>query len=132
MTIIYNINKNIDKLLIFERTFFKNNKNKCYLLIEGEKKQLCDYLNLSQKQKENKTLMIKLIETEAITDMSYMSASSIIFLPDISEWNTEIVMDINSIFYDYILLKSLPDISKWNTKNVSNMKYLFGNCSSLK
>ena len=76
--------------------------------------------------------MIKLIETEAITDMSYMSASSIIFLPDTSEWNTEKVMDINSIFYDYILLKSLPDISKWNTKNVSNMKYLFGNCSSLK
>ena len=63
--------------------------------------------------------------------MSYMFSSSIISLPDISEWNTEKVIDINSIFYDCRLLKSLPDISTWNTKNVTNMKYLFGNCSSL-
>ena len=52
MTIIYNIDKNQDKLFIFDETFVKNNKNKCYILVEGEKKELCIYLNLSQIQKE--------------------------------------------------------------------------------
>ena len=131
MTIVYNIDENQDQLLIFDRTFVKNNKNKCYILIEGERRELCYDLNLSQKQKENKTITIKLIETETITNMSYMFGSSMISLPDISEWDTEKVIDLNSIFYDCKLLKSLPDISKWNTKNVTNMKYLFGNCSSL-
>ena len=95
------------------------------------KKELCNYLILNQRQKENKTITIKLIENETMTDMSYMSSSSIISLPDISEWNTEKVIDINSMFYDCTLLESLPDISKWNTKNVTNMKYLFSGCISL-
>jgi len=29
-------------------------------------------------------------------------------------------------------LISLPDISNWNTQNITNMNDLFGNCSSLK
>ena len=131
MTIIYNIDKNQDKLYIFDINFVNNNKKKCYILIEGEKKELCNYLKLNQRQKENRTITIKLIETETITNMSYMSSSSMISLPDISEWNTEKVIDINSMFYDSSLLEFLPDISKWNTKNVTNMKYLFSGCISL-
>ena len=28
-------------------------------------------------------------------------------------------------------LLSLPDISEWNTKNVTNMSYMFYNCNKL-
>ena len=44
----------------------------------------------------------------------------IYFLYDISKWNTDKVINLNSIFYNCSLLSSLPDISKWNTDKVIN------------
>ena len=37
MTIVYFINKSFNKLRIFGDNFVKNNKNNCYLLIDGKK-----------------------------------------------------------------------------------------------
>ena len=98
MTIIYNIDKNIKKLKIFGEDFVKNNKNNCHLLINGKKIDLCSEININEEQKEN--LEIKLIETKIITNMSYM-------------------------FYNCSSLLSLPDISEWDTKNVTNMSDMF-------
>ena len=50
---------------------------------------------------------------------------------DISEINTDNVIDINNMFYGCSNLTSLPDISKWKTDKVENMKGLFQKCSSL-
>ena len=82
MTIIYKIDKNKEKLKIFGDNFVKNNKNNCYLLINGKKIDLCSEINIKEEQKEN--LEIKLIETKIITDMSYMfyNCSSLQSLPD--------------------------------------------------
>ena len=113
MTIIYNIDKNQEKLKIFDDNFVKNNKNNCYLLINGKKIDLCSEINIKEEQKEN--LEIKLIETKIITNMSYMFyyCSSLQSLPDISKWNTKNVTKMSYMFYECISLQSLPDISKW-------------------
>ena len=68
MTIIYDI-KNEDEgyLEIFGHEFVFNNINNCYLLIDNEKTELTDILNLNKEQKENSTLIIKLVETKKIT-----------------------------------------------------------------
>ena len=56
MTVIYNINKNLNKIRIFDINFVKINKNKCYLLINGQKNELSEYYIINQEQKAKNTL----------------------------------------------------------------------------
>jgi hypothetical protein len=52
ITIVYFINESLNKLRIFGDNFVKNNKNNCYLLIDGKKNELCAELILNQNQKK--------------------------------------------------------------------------------
>ena len=61
MTIIYKIEKNQQKIKIFGDNFVENNKNNCYIVIDGKQKELCSELMLNENQKESNTLEIKLI-----------------------------------------------------------------------
>ena len=132
MTLIYNI-ENEDEIKIFGEQFVNNNINNCYILINGQKNILCEYLELNESQKTKKTLEIKLIENKTIIDMSYMFDNCIQLncLPDISKWNTKNVTNMSAIFSICKSLISLPDISKWDTKNVTNMSRIFKWCKSL-
>ena len=86
MTIIYEIKENEPHMRLFGEKFVYNNKNNCYLLIDGQKRELCEYLYLIPNQKINGILEIKLIETKIITNMSEMFSHclSLKSLPDIS------------------------------------------------
>ena len=148
MTINVSFERGQKSIQLFGKKFVENNKNNCYLLIDGQKYNLSSSIELNEKQKRNGDLVIKLIENETITDMSYLLFSeknivqkiiniynnenySSISLPDISEWDTRNITNMKGMFYDCSKLKNLPDISKWDTKNVTNMKGMFYNCSSL-
>ena len=61
----------------------------------------------------------------------FYNCSSLISLPDISNWNTNYVIDISMIFSKCISLSSFPDISKWNTDYLIGMKSLFSDSISL-
>ena len=61
----------------------------------------------------------------------FSNCSSLISLPDISNWNTSNIFDMSKIFFNCRSLSVLPDISKWNTSNVIDMNQMFYNCSSL-
>ena len=102
-SLIYNNNKYETK--IFGKDFIKNNKDKGYLIINNEKTELKEYLEINNKKL--KQIEIKLYETKIISDMSYMFCGC------------------NSLRY-------LPDISKWEIKNATNMSYMFYECRSLK
>ena len=58
----------------------------------------------------------------------FCDCKSLIFLPDISKWNTKNVTNMSKMFCGCTLLKSLPDISKWDIKNVTYMNSMFYNC----
>ena len=136
MTIIYNIEKDKKDIQLFGSEFVSNNKNNCYLLIDGKKHELCFELELEENKKEKNELIVKLIESKSITNMSNMFYSQRVYsslksLPDISEWNTENINNIRGIFNGCSSLISLPDISKWDTENITDMKYIFCECSSL-
>ena len=138
MTSLYDI-KQYPIIRIFGDKFVENNKNNCYLLINEEQRELKSILNRNEINVENKILKIILIEKKTITDMNNMFYygeaefnSTLISLPDISEWDTINVKNMSYMFYNCIALKSLPDISKWNTANVTNMSYMFYNCMALK
>ena len=144
MTILYKI-KQIKRdyiyYYIFGKTFVENNKNNCYLLINGKERELCCFLDYNDEFSViNGILKIILIEKNPITDMSYMFDNHLndiiktiqISSPDISDWDTTNVANLSNLFYDCDFLKSLPDISNWNTVNVTDMTCLFNKCSSLK
>ena len=61
----------------------------------------------------------------------FLNCSSLFFLPDISKWNTNKVIDIRYLFFGCSSLFSLPDISKWNINNVTNACLMLTNCISL-
>ena len=131
MTMIYNV-KNLKKIRIYGNKFVKNNKSNCYLVIGEEKKELCEYLELNNNEKD--TLEIKLIEIKPITNMSYLfyECNSLIILKDISNWDTKNVTNMSCMFYNCTSLIALKEISDWNTKNVTDMSYLFSSCRALK
>ena len=136
MTIIYKNNnikgKSKQKIQLFGQKFVDKNKNKCSLLINDKKYELMEVYNLD-KSEEKKFLIIKLIEIKPTIDFSYMfyNCESLISIPDISNWNTNNIINLNYMFYNCRSLKSLPDISKWNTNKVIDISYMFFNCSSL-
>ena len=134
MTIIYKIPKKKDSLRVFGDNFVNNNKNNCYFLLNGEKRNLDKFLRLNPEQKNNNIFKIKLIETKKITDMSYMffGCGLLEALPDISEWDTKNVTKLDNIFNHCKSLKELSDISKWDTMNVKYMNGMFSECYSLK
>ena len=129
-TIIYNCEKE-KKIQLFGYDFVENNKDNCYLIIDGEKKELCQYYQVPIN--EIQTLEVELIETRPITNMRYMfdSCKFLESLPDFPKWNVTNVTDMGSMFSYCTSLESLPDISNWNTRNVTNMNYLFNRCDSL-
>ena len=130
--IIYNI-LNKDEIKIFGSTFVDNNKNKCNIIIDGQKQSLCSYLKLNPNQKKERILQIELQGIQNITNMSSMfyNCKSLISLPVISVWDTKKVTNMKSMFNGCSSLISLPDISMWNTNNVTDMSYMFCDCSSL-
>ena len=62
MTIIYDIKKDEKDIQLFGSEFVSNNKNNCYLLIDGKKYDLCYELKLEENQKEKNELTVKLID----------------------------------------------------------------------
>ena len=70
MTIIYDIKKESEGFLkIFGHDFAQNNKDNCYLLIDNKRTELTYDYNLTDEQKGNNKLVIKLVETKKITKM---------------------------------------------------------------
>ena len=65
MTLKYKLYRGSIK--IFGDKFVNNNKNNCYILIDGKRKLLCEYFEVSLKRfRLNLPLEIKLIENKSM------------------------------------------------------------------
>ena len=135
-------------------------KDICKILYEGKEYELQEYFDVKNINKNKETIEIKLkgvnnftsfycmfyecssllylpdiskFDTSKIISMNDMfcGCSSLSFLPDISKWNTSKVEKMGEVFCDCSSLLFLPDISKWNMSKVENMSFMFQNCSSL-
>jgi surface protein len=131
LIISYKIDKNEPRIKLFSQNFFNNNKDKCYLLINGDKKDLIKEYEVNNFK--DCILTIKLVGLKNITDISSMfrDCTSLLFIPNLSEINTFRFTNFSQIFYGCTSLASLPDISNWNTFNVKSFDYMFGNCPKL-
>ena len=55
---------------MFGERFVKNNKNKCKMIINGKKKEICSYLSNYHEYLNKDKLEIKLIDIKNICDFS--------------------------------------------------------------
>ena len=133
MTVKYMIDDFDTDIKLFGEEFVKNNKEKCFILLNDKKLKLSEYINKNDIKINKKILKIKVKEIETITDMSYMFSKccSLISLPDISEWDTSSVTNMKYMFDNCEGLTTLPNISKWDISNVTDMSYMFNYCISL-
>ena len=148
------------KIRLFGKNFYDNNKNKCYLIIDDKKTELCEFYEDKDSFSNILIKNIHLVINEQLTDISFMfsdcssllnisgisnwntanitkmnnifsGCSNLLNLPDISNWDVSNVIDMSNMFSNCSLIKNIPNISNWNTKNVINMSNMFYNCSSL-
>ena len=64
----------------------------------------------------------ELLNTSDVTNMSFMFRWTAKADPNVSNWDTSKVADMEGMF---LLASANPDVSKWNTSNVTNMKGMF-------
>ena len=123
---------NADRIKIVSKDFVKNNKDNCKIIINGEERELSEFIDISN-MKNCGEIEVKLKETKTITNMSYMflDCYNLISLPDFSEWDTSNVTTLQSLFNGCNSLSSLPDISNWNTENVTTIRNIFWGCRKL-
>ena len=135
---IPNIKKDKDnKIKLFGKKFYQNNKDNCLLGINENEYPLSEYYTLKKNDMKNNELEVKLIQINPLTDMSYMFRSEedeSIYLSEISSitnWDTSKVTDMSNLFYNCTSLKSIKGISKLDTSNITNASNLFSNCINL-
>ena len=126
--------KRIKKLQLFGKIFVERNKDKFQIIINGENKELTQYLNLEELEIKDKLLEIKLKQIKNTNDISYMfsDCNNLIEINDILNWKTDNIINMSGLFCNCDSLKELPDISRWNTINVKFMNNIFMKCKSLK
>ena len=150
-------NQSLD-IRIFGKNFVKNNINNFVLFIDGKEEKLKEKVKIKDPNSSLKIKLIKINETEDLSEMFYKcdclseiniindkwntsnlkkmkgmfyGCKSLSKIPDISKWETNKITDFSSMFEGCEIIESLPDISNWNVDNVKNMSNMFNGCESL-
>ena len=90
------IGETISREKLFGESFIKNNKNKCKMIINGKKEDICSYLPNYHEYLNKSKLEIKLINIKNFSDVSYMFSGclSLISLPDILKMSLNNITNI--------------------------------------
>ena len=135
ITLRYKIFDENESIKIFDSEFVNKYKKICKIIYKNKELELVDYFKPYKLTKDDQNILeIKLTGINKITDMSSMfySCTSLVSLPDFSEWNTFRVNNMSKLFKGCSLLSFLPIELPWNTINVTNMEGMFSGCSSLR
>jgi len=112
----------------------ENNKNNCILIINNKIYKFKDkyYYNI-QDSKIDDILIVKLIEKDNITDMSYMfyECKNLISVRNIANWDTINVTNMKSMFHFCKDLQSIDKLSELRVDNITDFSYMFYGCNSL-
>ena len=128
--ITYNINQNKSEIKLFGKEFVNNNKSNCHLLINNNRNEICEYYSYDEMDRKKK-LIIKLIITKEINNMSYMFYKCDELSQIMTKIDTSNVTNMSYMFYGCESLFYLPDISNWNIFKAINMFQIFYGCKSL-
>lgn len=127
INLIYSV-KNKGIVNIFGKQFVENNKGNVELIINGEKIELVDRINLNKG--ENNIIII--LKKQNI-DFSYMfyGCSSLKNIDDLKNLDIKKVKNLSHMFYDCSSLSNIQSLKKWDVSNCKDFSYMFYGCSSL-
>ena len=119
-----------DKLIPF-CYFYKFNKKGKYTITYKVKKNITKTNNMFSGCSCLTSIDLSNFNTDQVIDMSSMfSGCSSLKDINLTYFNTEKVIDMSNMFNGCKLLKDI-NLSCFNTNNVTNMSYMFNGCSSL-
>ena len=134
-----------DSIKILGEKFFKNNKEKCFLIIKGklfdlydsvDLKKIDEFFNLDLLDDSPINLEVELVERldKQITDLSYMfeGISYLMKNSKFNDFDSRNIVNTEFMFHNCSSIIELPDISNLNFSNVTNMNNMFSGCKSLK
>ena len=135
LEIEYNINiipNQEIKIKLFGKKFVKNNKNNCSLIINEQRKELCEEYKIPEGQKEGK-LKIILVKEKPIENVSDMfnQCKNLSSLQTFNQWTMDKVTYMEKMFCGCKLLKLLIVLKGWNTSQVKNFNSMFRDCENL-
>ena len=141
MIIKYKVKADSENIKIFGKKFISKNKSNCKMSIIDDSTNLSDiteYFTVNETMRKNRCFYIKLIETNPITDMSYIFGKfyhnegvvQIQKLKAIS-WDTKNVINMSKFFCECNELIDVSDLSKLDTQNVKDMSFFFFGCEKL-
>ena len=112
----YGYNTNIIRKVIFDASFANARPTSCHSWFDG-----CDELTTIEG--------VEYLNTENVTDMSWMFGSCSLTTLDVSNFDTQNVTNMRRMFYACSL--TTLDVSNFDTKNVTDMRSMFQDCSAL-
>jgi len=129
--LLYQNSKNT-KIKIFDKKFILNNKNKCKIFMNEKEIELTEYCEIDPKLL-NKNIIIRFIEKQTISDMSYMfyNCTSLIAIHNFSNFDMSRVTNLSYMFYGCSSLKNLNDFLLLKNINPENISYMLFGCRSL-
>ena len=122
-------NQNVKEIDIFGKDFVEKNKDNCYLLINGEKKALCEKYD----RPDEEPLTIILVKEKEIENMSKMffKCNFLHLVKVLTQWKFDNVNNLNSMFCGCENLKYIILGSELNTSKVIDFSNMFKDCKSL-
>ena len=116
---------------LFGENFVKNNKNNCSLIINEQRKELCEKYKIPEEPKDG-NLKIILVKEKPIENVSEMfnQCKDLLSLQSFNQWTMDKVTNMKKMFYECISLK-LIDLNGWNTSQVKDFSYMFYSCQNL-
>ncbi len=123
--------KNQKEIKIFGENFVKNNKNNCSLIINEQRKELCEKYKIPEEPKDGnlKIILVKEKPIENVSEMFY-KCKLLLSLQSFNQWTMDKVTNMKKMFYECISLK-LIDLNGWNTSQVKDFSYMFYSCQNL-
>ena len=132
LEIEYYLNNKEIKIKLFGKKFVENNKNNCSLIINEQRKELCEEYKIPEGQKEGK-LKIILVKEKPIENVSDMfnQCKNLSSLQIFNQWTMDKVTYMEKMFCGCKLLKLLIVLKGWNTSQVKNFNSMFRDCENL-
>ena len=127
--IIYKIDKEKDKIKIFDEEFVNKYKDRYKIIYENKEYKLKETFDIKKIKTKNNKLEIKLKGNYNINEMKNMlyKCNDLFSLPNISKWNKNNIFDKNQLINCTDNNKNLKRLSHKNNDNIELKIMLLGN-----
>ena len=132
----YYVSHDFLEIQIFGKTFVKNNKDKCHLIIENNDCELRAFYKFKTKGEKSITLVIdeedinfiEMFKPDGLTDYRYYN-KSLIDISSLESLDASEITDLEAMFCGCWEIKNFKCLKDWDVSKCKNFSHLFEDCS---